>query len=303
MRGIWGFVFLVLMPFGALAQGVGLDFYNASKFQEAQKPLIAECSADKKQSCEALGDLYFYGDLGQSDYEQAKKYLTLACNANLPSACNNLGLIFQNGYGVTSDIKTAAELFKKSCDLNVKYDSVKGCENLALVYRSGFFGEEEKPKEALYTQKSCDLLGGDGCSEIGLMYKDGRIFAQDIEKSGQYMKRACELKSVAGCGNLGLFLYSKQDFANSLKASDFACQYGVAISCLYAGVIEEDGKAGKQDYQGALNIIQLAVTAKIMKHVTIYHFCIKRALAHKLIMRMLFIMRKKPVKMVQVMGV
>jgi len=47
MRGIWGLVLVVLMPFGALAQGVGLDLYNASKFQEAQKPLIAECAADK----------------------------------------------------------------------------------------------------------------------------------------------------------------------------------------------------------------------------------------------------------------
>ncbi|NLK66532.1 MAG: sel1 repeat family protein [Campylobacteraceae bacterium] len=120
-------------------EGVEKDGVKAIEY------LDVACEGKFEDSCEIISQLYFQGEICDSEDENATKkcvekdinlaikYLDKACNNGKSEACIELGLEYLNGGVVDINTTISKEYFGKACD----FKNENGCKTYKMMIKEG----------------------------------------------------------------------------------------------------------------------------------------------------------------------
>ncbi len=171
----------------------------------------------------------------------APDHLKRACDGGHAEACNDLGWAWDTGFGtLAKDEAKAAKLFERACELK----SSLGCLNRSKLARP-----TNLAVAADFAARACEHKLEKGCVALAGVVQEA--------------KAACQ-RSAAACTNWGYLqdfgLGVPKDPAAGLKSYEQACAAGERVGCHNAGVVYQEGTAGKANPVKAKARFQTACT-------------------------------------------
>jgi TPR repeat protein/tRNA A-37 threonylcarbamoyl transferase component Bud32 len=165
------------------------------------------CDDGDAESCDKVGQMYFWGLHLPRDHARALVMFQRACDLGYPATCTELGFIYKSGRGVHRDEQRAKSLIDKACQLG----TLDACVAFGEYFEFGLAGVavDYAKARALY-QAACDVDHASGCRSLGFVYANGHGVPKDPARASTLYRKACDLGEPFGCIEL----------ANALKKQD-----------------------------------------------------------------------------------
>ncbi len=174
----------------------GNQAYENKNFKEALNFYKKSCELGFKESCRAVGSIYFEGKADvNKDYHQSLNFEKKACELGSGLSCVRVGAMYKYGKGAVIDMQKAFIYFQKGLEL--KEPDAYGF--LANLYLDGKYVTQDYHRAFAYATKGCKLQSTLSCSALGFMYENGYGVGKDLEQASVYYQRACKLGSENGC--------------------------------------------------------------------------------------------------------
>lgn len=215
----------------------------------------AACERSLGEACNALGEIYFFGEVGiEPNIEKAVAMLEKACTDGHASACLGLGNLRSTGSGkLDKDQEKARALYERAMALEAKAcdggDAI-ACASVAVQCERGLGATPaDKPRAARMFEKaasaaaaSCEKADAEACNQLGFLYDHGKGgLPVDKTKARAFLEKACGAGNGTACTNLGR--YAENGFGglekSASKAVEFfakACDEGNGEGCYLAGL-------------------------------------------------------------------
>lgn len=179
------------------------EYHDINKSIDILKKLSNRGDAD---ACRELGDIYYVGEIVNTDYDKAFTYYAKAYELKDAKGAFAYGMMYVDGLGCDRDIKKGIDIWENA----VKYGSGGAANNLHVLYKTGnFYGYKtdiDINKAKKYLEESAKLGDYVGCYNIALMYYDGdEFFEKNEKKAFLYMKKSADQNYVNACSWMATF--------------------------------------------------------------------------------------------------
>lgn len=177
------FIFMFLFTSVTIGFTSTVHKRNSPHGQDYINQLLAEGKKGNASAYTDLGEVYQYGDYGQSqDFKKAIDYYNKAIKAGDPRAYARLGIMYQRSEGVAQSHKKAFELYEKSANNG----SPIGMSSLGIMYANGFGVKKDDKKAFELYYKSFYLGNARAALQLALAYSNGSGIEMNKQEAYTY---------------------------------------------------------------------------------------------------------------------
>ena len=188
--------------------------------------------------------------------DEAEKLYIQGCEENDYVCCTALGDV----YNYREDLNKASDLYNKACNGG---DS-RGCASIKTIKNKMQKNQESAVHNNQYNEalKNCNAGSSDWCGRLGLHYYQGEGIGKNLDLAEKYLQQSCDAGYGRWCGWLGSISYGKKDYFKMLEDVNKGCNGKIAISCIDAGRLYENGMGTRLDLTKAADFYGKACDMK-----------------------------------------
>ena len=165
----------------------------------AQLILTRSCDSNVAQACHFLGQISFYGLMGEKNLDDGVSNFEKACTLGHADSCLRLGYGFTGRYlEIPEDVTQAAAYYESACDLV----EMSACNELGYAYAKAEGVEFDKPKAASLWKKACDANEMIACFNYGDLVQNGSTVENRDALALTYYQLSCDLGFEKACARL-----------------------------------------------------------------------------------------------------
>ena len=239
----------------------------------------------------ALGSMYFYGRVVDTDYEEAEKWFRKAAESGYAKAQFNLGLCYETGNGVELDYAEAVKWFRKAAEQNLSkaqyelarcLDEGMGCERnyeeavywyqkaaeqdhpASQYYLGVYYEKKDDMKSAFHWyKKSAEQKYVKAMRSLGQCYAKGKGCTKDLVEAAKWYRAAAEKGDAIAQYELALYCENKEkNYREALLWMRKSAQQDNKHAQYNLGRYFEEGKGVKKDIREAIRWYSVAARAE-----------------------------------------